>query len=94
MALALLIVGYATGVGWATVVQHRLLETRAYDLGIMENVLWHTCQGRWLESSLEGGNHLGVHTSFVLLVLAPLYCLFPRAETLLLAQAGMFAIAA
>ncbi len=86
--------GYATFVGMQTVRQHQLLETRAYDLGIMENVLWHTSEGRLFASSLEGRNHLGVHTSFIYLLLVPLYVLVPRAETLLWAQSVLLALAA
>ena len=92
--LGVLIASYAVFVGLATVRQHELLETRAYDLGIMENVLWHTSEGRFFASSLEGRNHLGVHTSFIYLLLAPVYLLMPRPETLLAAQALLIALAA
>jgi len=92
--LALLVLFYTAFVGTETLRQHELLETRAYDMGIMENVLWHTSQGRLFESSLEGRNHLGVHTSFIYLLLAPLYRLFPETSTLLVGQAFVTALAA
>jgi uncharacterized membrane protein len=92
--LGVLIASYAVFVGLATVRQHELLETRAYDLGIMENVFWHTSEGRFFASSLEGRNHLGVHTSFIYLLLAPVFLLIPRPETLLVAQALLIALAA
>lgn len=92
--LGVLIASYAVFVGLATVRQHELLETRAYDLGIMENVLWHSSEGRFFASSLEGRNHLGVHTSFIYLLLAPVFLLMPRPETLLAAQALLIALAA
>jgi uncharacterized membrane protein len=92
--LALLVLSYTAFVSAETIRQHELLETRAYDMGIMENVLWHTSQGRPFESSLEGKNHLGVHTSFIYLLLAPLYRLFPQTSTLLICQAFVIAIAA
>jgi uncharacterized membrane protein len=85
---------YVGAVGWATIAQHRLLETRAYDLAIMENTLWNSCEGRWFHSALEGGSHLGVHTSFILAALLPAYCAFPGASVLLLAQALLLGAAA
>ncbi len=88
------IVGYAAFIGLHTVRQHQLLETRAWDLGITENLLWHTAEGRMFESSLEGRNHLGVHASFIYLILVPLYVLAPRPETILVAQAVLLALAA
>jgi uncharacterized membrane protein len=92
--LIVAIVAFAVFAAVATIEQHRRLETRAYDMGIMENVFWHTSQGRLLESSLEGRNHLGVHTSFIFLLIAPLYMLFPATETLLVVQAVAVALAA
>lgn len=94
VVLWLLILGYAFFVAFATIRQHQLLETRAYDMGIMENVFWHTTEGRFFDSSLEGRNHLGVHTSFIYLFLVPIYNLVPRPETLLVAQAFLIALAA
>jgi uncharacterized membrane protein len=64
------------------------------DLGITENLLWHTAEGRMFESSLEGRSHLGVHASFIYLILVPLYVLAPRPETILVAQAVLLALAA
>jgi len=86
--------GYAAYVGFYTIRNHRLLGTSAYDLGIMENVIWNTSHGRWFASAIEGGNHLGVHTSFIYLLLAPIYALSPRTETLLIVQAVLVALAA
>ena len=88
------ILGYASLTTWGTVRQHRMLETRAFDLAIMENTLWNTCQGRPFESALEGGSHLGVHSSFILATLLPVYCAAPRPEVLLAAQAVLLALSA
>ncbi len=94
LATWLAIALYAVVLSVAAVAQHRMLETRAYDLGIMENVLWNSAHGRWFASALEGGSHLGVHSSFILALLLPFYAFLPRAETLLAAQSVLLALAA
>jgi uncharacterized membrane protein len=92
--LLTMIAAYTVYVSHHTILNHYSLGTSAYDLGIHENTLWNTIHGRFFESSLEGGSHLGVHSSFVLLLLVPIYALFPATETLLVAQAGVLALAA
>lgn len=89
----LLSVFYAIFVSQETIAQRLAFETRAYDLGIMENVLWNTIHGDVLRSSMEGGSDLGVHSSFLLLTFAPFYALWPRPETLLVAQSLLLAAA-
>jgi uncharacterized membrane protein len=86
--------GYAAYVGFYSIRNHHLFGTAAYDLGIMENVIWNTAHGRWFASAIEGGSHLGVHTSFIYLLLAPIYALSPSPETLLVVQAVLVALAA
>lgn len=93
--VALLIAAYVAYVGYHTVLNHYALGTAAYDLGIHENVLWNSIHGRWFESALERpGNHLGVHTTFILVLLFPIYALFPAAETLLISQTLLIGLAA
>ncbi len=70
-----------------TIHHHHSLGTSAFDLGIQENILWNTVHGDVLYSSLMGGNYLGIHTSLVLLLIAPIYALAPTTETLLVLQA-------
>ena len=86
--------GYAAYATSYTIQHHHQLGTSAYDLGIMENVFWNTTHGRFFASSIEGGSHLGVHTSFIYILFLPLYGLAPRPETLLILQAVVFALAA
>ncbi len=67
--------------------RHLALETRAFDLGIFAQALWNTTQGHFLESSLKGGICLlGDHFSPLLVLLAPLYRLWPAPESLLVVQ--------
>jgi len=85
---------YVVYVSIHTINHHRSLGTSAFDLGIHENILWNTTHGDVLFSSLMGGNYLGIHTSLVLLLVAPIYALAPSTETLLVLQATALGIAA
>lgn len=91
----LLVAAYCVYVSYHTIQQHYSLQTRAFDLGIMENVFWNSAHGDLFATSLEvGGNHLGVHTSFIFLPFFLLYALFPATETLLILQTVVIALAA
>ena len=72
----------------AAVTNHRNFGTALFDLAVYDNVLWQTVHGRILGSSLiPSGYHLGTHVDPILVLLAPIYALWPRAETLLVIQA-------
>jgi len=88
------IAAYVLYVSVHTIQHHWSLGTSAFDLGIQENILWNTVHGDILYSSLMGGNYLGVHTSLVLLLIAPIYALAPSTETLLVLQAMALGMAA
>jgi len=88
------IAAYVLFVSIHTIQHHWSLGTSAFDLGIQENILWNTVHGDILYSSLMGGNYLGVHTSLVLLLIAPIYALAPSTETLLVLQAVALGMAA
>ncbi len=92
--LGLVIAAYVIYVSIHTIQHHWSLGTSAFDLGIQENILWNTVHGDILYSSLMGGNYLGVHTSLVLLLIAPIYALAPFTETLLVIQAMALGMAA
>lgn len=95
LVLAAMIATYVGYVSRHTILNHYALGTAAYDLGIHENIFWNSVHGRWFESALElPGNHLGVHTTFVLALFFPLYALFPATETLLLLQTVAIGLAA
>ena len=94
VVLGAAIAAYVLYVSIHTIQHHWSLGTSAFDLGIQENVLWNTVHGDILYSSLMGGHYLGVHTSFVLLLMAPVYALAPHTETLLVVQATVLGLAA
>lgn len=75
--------------------RHRSLSSYLYDLGIYDNLVWHTAHGHFLGSSLiRGGSHLSAHFDPILLLLVPFYRLAPRAETLLVFQSVWLALGA
>jgi len=92
--LVVLLAAYAVTLTRMSLDAHHGLGTHAYDLGIYE-------QGTWLLSRLETpfitlrGVHLfGDHTSFILILIAPLYWLFPATGTLLTVQSVAIAAGA
>lgn len=82
----------AAGVGawlfWIALLRHRAFETHGYDLGIFTNVMWNLTHGNGYISAVKGGiNLFADHQSPTYWLLAPLFWLVPRPETLLCAQA-------
>lgn len=92
--LGIAITAYVIYVSVHTIHNHWSLGTAAYDLGIQENTIWNTLHGDILYSSLMGSHYLGVHTSLVLLLVAPIYAMAPVTETLLILQALVLGLAA
>lgn len=73
---------------WIALLRHRAFETHGYDLGIFTNVMWNLTHGNGYISSVKGGiNLFADHQSPTYWLLAPLFRLVPRPETLLAAQA-------
>ena len=68
--------------------RHRAFETHGYDLGIFTNAIWNLTHGNGYVSSVKNGMNLFAdHQSPTFWLLAPLFWLVPRPETLLFAQA-------
>ena len=88
----IVVVGVAAGtvamvLGKLAVMRHVALQTRAFDLGIYDNIMWNTSHGRFLACSLvKSGVHTAAHFDPILVLLVPAYALVPRAETLLVVQ--------
>ena len=80
----------AVGSGYLAValVRHWAFESHGWDLAIFTNVMWNLTHGHGYVSSLKGGiNLFADHQSPLFWVLAPLFRVAPRPETLLFAQA-------
>jgi uncharacterized membrane protein len=80
--------GYGYALGRLAVTNHHALNTRTIDLGYYDNVFYNSVHGRPLGCSfVKGGNHASAHFDPILVLLSPLYLLYPRAEFLLVLQA-------
>ncbi|MGD9781040.1 MAG: DUF2079 domain-containing protein [Kiritimatiellia bacterium] len=90
-ALAVFFAAWLVLLTWT---RHRSLQTFGCDLGIFDNVLWNTVHGRFLHSAILNRHFFGEHASPILLLLAPLYALWPDARLLLAVQAAALAWAA
>ena len=85
--LGLLIIFWIIILASFALIRHNRLNSSAYDLGIYSQVVWNTSRGDLFASSLEVNNFLGDHVAPVLLLLSPLYWLWPDAQMLLIVQA-------
>lgn len=91
----LLPVGYGILFSLKAITHHRGLGTRAFDLSIYDNILWHTSHGNLLGTSiLRSGNHVSAHFDPLLILFAPFYRLYPHAEFLLVLQSFWLAAGA
>jgi len=95
LALGVVMAAYAVGLSWLALVQHWGLATATYDLGIYDNIFWQSIHGKPLGSSfVKSGSHVAAHVDPLLVILSPLYLLYPRAEFLLVFQSIWLALGA
>jgi uncharacterized membrane protein len=90
--LVIILVAWGLTMARMSLDAHYGLATSPYDLGIYQQGVWLMSQFETPFITLRGVHLFGDHTSFILVVLLPLYWIFPATGTLLTAQA--FAIAA
>lgn len=90
----LLAVGFFAAYSVFAVHRHRTLQTGGFDLGLFEQAIKGYAHLGPPVADLRGPgfNLLGDHFHPILILLAPVYRLFPSAMTLLLAQSALFAI--
>jgi uncharacterized membrane protein len=87
----LAVLGIWAGYAWfftkASITNHHALVTRTTDLGYYDNIFWQSIHGRPLGCSfIKAGYHGSAHFDPILVLLSPLYLLYPRAEFLLTLQ--------
>lgn len=89
---------YALFFSIQTVLHHRSLMTSSFDMGLEDNLLWNVIHGGAFMkmSPLFGpvGSHFGYHATLFAYLIGPFYALYQRAESLLVFQAVMVALAA
>ena len=95
--LALIILCYTVLMSIVTTLKHYLLFSSAWDLGIFNQVFWSTLHGRFFYYSVEpwfGQSFFGVHFSPILILVIPLYAVYPHPESLLVLQSFIIALGA
>ncbi|WP_434043240.1 MULTISPECIES: DUF2079 domain-containing protein [Sorangium] len=87
LAVAALWAGYAFFFSRLAITNHHALHTRTPDLGYYDNIFYQSIHGRPLGCSwIKAGYHGSAHFDPILVLLSPLYLLYPRAELLLVLQ--------
>ena len=89
--LAILYFVVMTALAWRL---HSRFLTHALDLGYFDQILWSTAHGQWFANTLKYPyNFLGDHLSPILLLVAPVYWLWPNVRALLAIQTLALALA-
>ena len=91
-----LIVAYILLFSQVTVGRHWAIGTHTYDLVNMDQAVWNTLRGRWLEFSTVPGvsTRLAYHFEPILFPISLLYLIHDGAETLLVLQTVVIALGA
>lgn len=88
---------FAAGMSSLAVLQQRAFETGRFDVGNLAQAVWSTANGRFLEvTDLQGDqiSRLGAHFDPLVVLLAPLWWLWPDPSLLLVSQAVAVALGA
>lgn len=94
LAPYLLAVGcFAVYTTWS-LLRHYAFQSTGFDLGIFEQGIRSYAHGHWPTAELKAPGYplFGDHFHPIIAVLAPVYRVFPSAETLLIAQAALLAV--
>jgi uncharacterized membrane protein len=101
LPLAVVVFGaaaYAAYMSYFTILNHHLILTTAFDLGIYDNLMFNALKGHPFHSPVLFGpgtrNYLAGHAELGMLLFIPVYALRPGTETLLIIQACVFGFAA
>ncbi|MCA9620995.1 MAG: DUF2079 domain-containing protein, partial [Myxococcales bacterium] len=79
--------GYALFFSRLAITNHHAIGSRTIDLGYYDNIFYQSIHGRPLACSfLKAESHVSAHFDPILVLLSPLYLLYPRAEMLLVLQ--------
>jgi uncharacterized membrane protein len=79
--------GYGFFFSYLSITNHHALNTRTIDLGYYDNIFYQSIHGRPLACTLiKSGYHGSAHFDPLLVLLSPLYLIYPRAEMILVLQ--------
>lgn len=85
--------GYSVSMSTLAIYEHKNLATHVFDLGIYDNTFWNSLQGEWLRCSyVRGETHISAHFDPIIILLSPLYALYPQAEGILVLQSVWLAL--
>lgn len=92
---ALAYVGYTS---YYTILNHRLIGTTAFDLGIYDNLMFNALRGRPFHSPVLFGpgdrSYIAGHAEYAMLLFVPFYAIRPHAETMLILQSAVLGLSA
>lgn len=96
LLLAALVVGYAALFAWITLTRFAAFESRALDMGNLNQAIWNTAHGDWFHQTNQPGstNRLSLHVEPILVPISLLYWIHDGPETLLILQAIVVALGA
>ena len=96
MLLVAAVVGYAAFFGYLTLVRYAAFESRALDMGNLNQAIWNTAHGNWFHLTNQPGtvNRLSLHVEPILIPISWLYWLYPAPPLLLVLQAVVVALGA
>lgn len=92
--LIALVAAYTSYFAKVTLDVHHGLGTASYDFGLYDQGVWLLSRFKAPFITLMGRNLFGDHTSFILVLLVPVYWVFPSAGTLLFTQALLIGLGA
>jgi uncharacterized membrane protein len=91
--LGALVTAYTVLFSWLSIANHLSFNTSRADLGFYVSIFRRSSLGDPLGCSIcGGGNHLSGHFDPILVLLSPLYLLYPEAETILVLQSFLLGI--
>lgn len=94
--LALAVLSYAVYFSVLTITRYNAFESRALDMGNLNQAIWNTAHGNWFHLTNQPGtiNRLSLHVEPIILPIAALYRLWPDPRFLLLLQSTIIALGA
>ncbi len=87
---------YALYFAWLTLTRYAAFESRAFDMGNLNQAIWNTAHGNWFRQTNQPGaiSRLALHVEPIILALAALYRAWPGPPFLLVLQAVIVALGA
>jgi len=98
LVVVLAATAYSAYFTWRSFARHSAFQTNLYDLGIMDQAVWNTVHGRWLEETVNLARPVcratQGHVEIMMLPMALLYCIREDPRWLLWVQSCTLALGA